>query len=336
MLKGFSSALLHFLGGEEHSKGAAGGFEEGILLDQQGNRDIVKQTVSDVIADRKIKKEKRNAIIAAHESNIDALRNNNYNFENAVSIAAAGQTDNYIKYANEYGGNVDDLWKFTGNIAGLSGLTTREVAERLTGPLIYSDIQYGDLTPSTGILAKLGIAPNLGKEVQQRVNMLAPIDPADAEMKKLLVSGEGTKAVADLEATAPRSTTETIRLAELMRKWSESDTIDPTVKYTSRSIPQGGLSDSEWNELRIYLAREERDLTIPKGFIGSEMLDDGGPATDALVAKLINIYTRKDEAKKQGNQQRVDELTTQFDEEFNNLPEDVQTLILVKINKLGY
>ena len=115
MLKGFSSALLHFLGGVEHSKGAAGGFEEGILLDQQGNRDIVKQTVSDVIADCKIKKEKRNAIIAAHESNIDALRNNNYNFENAVSIAAAGQTDNYIKYANEYGGNVDDLWKFTGN-----------------------------------------------------------------------------------------------------------------------------------------------------------------------------------------------------------------------------
>ena len=153
------TALLHFLGGDEDSKGLAGGIKQQVVLEQEDNREIVRQTVSDVVAMRRAEKERRNAIIAAHEANIDALRNNGFNFENAVSIAAAGQTDNYIKYANEHvGENKNDLWKFTGNIAELSGLTTREVAERLTGPLMYPEIQYGNLKPSSGILGKLGLS----------------------------------------------------------------------------------------------------------------------------------------------------------------------------------
>ena len=100
------TALLHFLGGDEDSKGLAGGIKQQVVLEQEDNREIVRQTVSDVVAMRRAEKERRNAIIAAHEANIDALRNNGFNFENAISIAAAGQTDNYVKYANEYVGQI--------------------------------------------------------------------------------------------------------------------------------------------------------------------------------------------------------------------------------------
>ena len=66
------TALLHFLGGDEDSKGLAGGIKQQVVLEQEDNREIVRQTVSDVVAMRRAEKERRNAIIAAHKANIDA------------------------------------------------------------------------------------------------------------------------------------------------------------------------------------------------------------------------------------------------------------------------
>tara|TARA_R110002020_G_scaffold4096_2_gene18044 strand:+ start:1355 stop:2356 length:1002 start_codon:yes stop_codon:yes gene_type:complete len=328
------SALLHFLGGDEDSKGLAGGLKEQVVLEQDDNREIVRQTVSDVITDRKAKRERREAIINAHATNIDALRNNNYNFENSVSIAAAGQTDNYVKYANEYDGDVNDLWNYTSNVALDTGLSTREVAEQLTGPLIYSDIQYGDLTPSTGILGKLGIAPNLGKDVQKRVDMLSPIDPRDAEMKKLLVSGQGTALVADLEdTTTPRDFDLDNEILPLLLKRGP---VEKPNAMTSETVEQGKLTNEEFANLKNLLGYANREFSI------TEKIAAGGgdsPATTALVNKFIVDRKLIQQLELQKNSQataQADALQLKFNEEFNNLAPKLQTKVMEALRKEGF
>jgi len=328
------TALLHFLGGDEDSKGLFGGLKEQVVLEQQDNREIVRQTVSDVIADRKAKREKREAIINAHAANIDALRNNNYNFENAVSIAAAGQTDNYIKYANEYDGDVNNLWKYTSNVALDTGLTTRQVAEQLTGPLIYSDIQYGDLTPSTGILGKLGIAPNLGEQVQKRVDMLSPIDPRDAEMKKLLVSGQGTALVAGLEdTTTPRDLDLENEILPLILKRGPVDNPDA---MTAETVEQGNLTDTEFANLKNLLAYANREFSI------TQRIAAGGGDGDATTA-IINQFVIDRKVIKQLRLQNTPQATAQadalkkkYDEKFNNLPPKLKQKIFAELEKQGF
>lgn len=318
------SALLHFLGGDEDSKGLAGGVKEQVVLEQDDNREIVRQTVSDVITDRKAKKERREAIINAHATNIDALRNNNYNFENSVSIAAAGQTDNYVKYANEYGGDVNDLWNYTSNVALDTGLTTRQVAEQLTGPLIYSDIQYGDLTPSTGILGKLGIAPNLGKQVQKRVDMLSPIDPRDAEMKKLLVSGSGTAATAALEDTStPRDFDLENEILPLLLKRGPVDKPDA---MTAETVEQGNLTDTEFANLKNLLGFANREFSITQK-IGAE--GAGSTSVQMYVNFLSGIAGEiaAEQAMPNPDLVKLDQIKEKYSEMYNQIPDDIKDTV---------
>ena len=328
------TALLHFLGGDEDSKGLAGGIKEQVVLEQQDNREIVRQTVSDVIADRKAKREKREAIINAHAANIDALRNNNYNFENAVSIAAAGQTDNYIKYANEYDGDVNNLWKYTSNVALDTGLTTRQVAEQLTGPLIYSDIQYGDLTPSTGILGKLGIAPNLGKQVQKRVDMLSPIDPRDAEMKKLLVSGQGTALVADLEdTTTPQNLDLDNEIISLIGKSGSKNNYSA---MTPETVEQGNLSKPEFERLKNLLGFAQMKYSVTERIAAG---GGDGDATRAIINKFILKRQLIKQLRLQGNTQstaQADALKLEYDEEFEKLPPKLKQKVFAELQKQGF
>ena len=324
------TALLHFLGGDEDSKGLAGGIKQQVVLEQEDNREIVRQTVSDVVAMRRAEKERRNAIIAAQEANIDALRNNGFNFENAVSIAAAGQTDNYIKYANEHvGENKNDLWKFTGNIAELSGLTTREVAERLTGPLMYPEIQYGNLKPSSGILGKMGIAPNIGKQIKEKVDMLAPTDPRDAEMKKLLVSGAGTKATAALEARAPSdlSIGENInRLLTLRGAVDNPEIIDPD------QIQQGKLNDDQFALLKTLMRIDQMSL----GIVQQTQLE-GNPEVNAFATAIdkINDKIKAETAKANPNQTIIKDLETQIKGIMQSVPAELRPLVKARVLKLN-
>ena len=324
------TALLHFLGGDEDSKGLAGGIKQQVVLEQEDNREIVRQTVSDVVAMRRAEKERRNAIIAAHEANIDALRNNGFNFENAVSIAAAGQTDNYIKYANEHvGENKNDLWKFTGNIAELSGLTTREVAERLTGPLMYPEIQYGNLKPSSGILGKMGIAPNIGKQIKEKVDMLAPTDPRDAEMKKLLVSGAGTEATAALEARAPStlSINENInRLLTIRGAVDNPEIIDPD------QIQQGKLNDDQFALLKTLMRIDQMSLGIVQ-----QTQIEGSPTVNAFAAAIdpLNDKLKAEAAKSNPNQNIIKDLETQIRSIMETVPAELRPLVKARVLELN-
>ncbi len=196
MLKGLfsSNALLHLIGGDEKSKGIAGAVVDTVKEEQSYNRDLIKESAKTVIQERLEEKKRRKQIVAAHMANLDMLKSSGYNIDNSLSIAKAGMTDKMLEWAAEYRGDVDGvkdvnkLWTFHGNSVAKSNLTHRELAERIAGPEMFAEVQYGDLEPSNSFLSAIGIPQKIGKRIQQTVDAIAPL-PAAKEMEALNISG---------------------------------------------------------------------------------------------------------------------------------------------------
>lgn len=245
MLKGLfsSNALLHLIGGDEKSKGIAGAVVDTVKEEQSYNRDLIKESAKTVIQERLEEKKRRKQIVESHKANLDMLKSSGYNIDNSLSIAKAGMTDKMLEWAAEYRGDVDGvkdvnkLWTFHGNSVAKSNLTHRELAERIAGPEMFAEVQYGDLEPSNSFLSAIGIPQKIGKRIQQTVDAIAPL-PAAKEMEALNISGVPSAILASQvtnEQTATRPTYPSIdqKLAELTSRkarslagdgdWTEAD-----------------------------------------------------------------------------------------------------------------
>ena len=239
----FGNALLHLIGGDENSKGIAGAVVDTVKEEQAYNRDLIKESAKTVIQERLEEKKRRKQIVEAHKANLDMLKASGYGIDNSLSIAKAGITDKMLEWAAEYRGDADGvkdvnkLWTFTGNSVAKSNLTHREFAERIAGPEMFTEVQYGDLEPSNSFLSAIGIPQKIGKRIQQTVDAVAPL-PAAKEMEALNISGVPSAILASQvtnEPTATRPTYPSIdqKLAELTSRkarslagdgdWTEAD-----------------------------------------------------------------------------------------------------------------
>ena len=293
----FGSALLHLIGGDETSKGIAGAVVDRVKDEQAYNRDLIKESAKTVIQERLEEKEKRKQIVAAHKANLDMLKSSGYDIDNSLSIAKAGMTDKMLEWAAEYRGDADGtkdvnkLWTFTGNSVAKSNLTHREFAERIAGPEMFAEVQYGDLEPSNSFLSAIGIPQNIGKRIQETVDAVSPL-PAAKEMEALNISGTPSGILAsevtnELTATRPTYPSIDQKLAELTSRKARSLAGD------------GAWTDADEKELvaitDVAIAKKDSAMGWD---IRNEPLTEADPVKMTILEPLFTqFFTEQDTTK---------------------------------------
>jgi hypothetical protein len=293
----FGNALLHLIGGDENSKGIAGAVVDTVKEEQAYNRDLIKESAKTVIQERLEEKKRRKQIVEAHKANLDMLKSSGYNIDNSLSIAKAGMTDKMLEWAAEYRGDADGvkdvnkLWTFTGNSVAKSNLTHREFAERIAGPEMFTEVQYGDLEPSNSFLSAIGIPQDIGGRIKQTVDAVAPL-PAAKEMEALNISGTPSAILASQVTNEPTTVTD--------KKFGlDQELTELTLK---RAI---GQRDGTWTDDDESQWEALRELMQYKGASTMEqtVLGQGAPVDNvnvfALITPFKNYLTETDPTKKQ-------------------------------------
>ena len=293
----FGNALLHLIGGDENSKGIAGAVVDTVKEEQAYNRDLIKESAKTVIQERLEEKKRRKQIVEAHKANLDMLKSSGYNIDNSLSIAKAGMTDKMLEWAAEYRGDADGvkdvnkLWTFTGNSVAKSNLTHREFAERIAGPEMFTEVQYGDLEPSNSFLSAIGIPQDIGGRIKQTVDAVAPL-PAAKEMEALNISGVPSAILASQVTNEPTTVTD--------KKFGlDQELTELTLK---RAI---GQRDGTWTDDDESQWEALRELMQYKGASTMEqtVLGQGAPVDNvnvfALITPFKNYLTETDPTKKQ-------------------------------------
>tara|TARA_R100000008_G_scaffold84457_2_gene71895 strand:- start:319 stop:1329 length:1011 start_codon:yes stop_codon:yes gene_type:complete len=297
----FGNALLHLIGGDESSKGIAGAVVDTVKEEQAYNRDLIKESAKTVIQERLEEKKRRKQIVEAHKANLDMLKSSGYNIDNSLSIAKAGMTDKMLEWAAEYRGDADGvkdvnkLWTFTGNSVAKSNLTHREFAERIAGPEMFTEVQYGDLEPSNSFLSAIGIPQDIGGRIKQTVDAIAPL-PAAKEMEALNISGTPSAILASQVTNEPTVTKPTtLNIAENWIKWSE--------KYIEGN-GKAGISDT-WTKQDQELYENAKELWEQEKMsaMGRTVAGGDAPVDNVNVFTLItpfeNYLKETDPIKKQ-------------------------------------
>jgi len=280
----FGNALLHLIGGDETSKGIAGAVVDTVKDEQAYNRDLIKESAKTVIQERLEEKKRRKQIVAAHMANLDMLKASGYGIDNSLSIAKAGMTDKMLEWAAEYRGDADGvkdvnkLWTFTGNSVAKSNLTHREFAERIAGPEMFTEVQYGDLEPSNSFLSAIGIPQDIGGRIKQTVDAVAPL-PAAKEMEALNISGTPSGILASEVTNEPPTVTD--------KKYSlEQELVERTMERIDRK------NDGTWTDLDEEKYQELRKLDV---FMGANTMEKGlldkRPLNSVHIKTMIPLFT---------------------------------------------
>ena len=164
--------------------------------------------------------------------------------------------------------------------------------------------------------------------------MLSPIDPRDAEMKKLLVSGQGTTLVADLEDT---TTPQNLDLDnEIISLIGKSGSKKNHSAMTPETVEQGNLTEPEFNRLKNLLGFAQMKYSVTERIAAG---GGDGDATRAIINKFVIDRKVIKQLRLQNTPQSIaqaDALKQKYDEEFNNLAPKLKQKVFAELQKQGF